>query len=116
MQSNTWSYQSKIPQKGEEEECPQEWEKDESIHTLSPAIDLEGCSRQFEHEYIVKLSKKDPIPSQLNLMLNSNQGLTFFRQTQTLTRHKRSSQQGVLSAMFPFSTLIELIFLSYRYY
>ena len=38
---------------------PQERRKDESIETLSPAIPLEGWARQFEHECIIKLSKKD---------------------------------------------------------
>ena len=31
---------------------------------------------------------KDLVSYQLNLMLNSNQGLALFRQTQTLIRHK----------------------------
>ena len=32
-------------------------------------------------------------PYKLNLMLNSNQGLALFRQTQTLSRHKNLHKQ-----------------------
>ena len=67
-----------------------------------------GQAFYFEHKYIIKLSKKDLFPHQLNLMLNSDQGLVLFRQTQTLSRHKQGSQQGFLSTMFPFSTLTEI--------
>ena len=31
---------------------PQEWHKDESIETLSPAIHLEWWDRHFEHKYL----------------------------------------------------------------
>ena len=91
---------------------PQEWRKDGSILRLSPAIHLDASDRHFEHEYIIKLSKKDLLLYQLNLMLNSNQGLPLFRQTQTLSRQKQGSQQGFLYTMFPFPTLTELTFMS----
>ena len=58
---------------------PKKWHKYESIKTLSPAIHLEEWDRHFEHEYIIRLSKKDFVPYQLNLMLNSDQGLALFR-------------------------------------
>ena len=41
-------------------------------------------------------------------MLNLDQGLSLFRQTQTLSRFTQGSQQGFLSTMFPFSTLTEI--------
>ena len=73
---------------------PQGWNKDESIDTLSPAIYLEGWARHFEHEYIIKLSKKRySDPYQLNLMVNSGQVLALFRQTQTLRTDGHGSQQ-----------------------
>ena len=57
-----------------------------------PDIHLEERARHFEHEYIIKLSKKDLVSYQLNLMLNLNQGIALFRQTQTLRPKK--TQQG----------------------
>ena len=66
-----------------------------------------GKAFYFEHEYIIKLSKKDLAPHQLNLILNSDQGLALLRQTQTVSKHKQGSQQGFLCTMFPFSTLTE---------
>ena len=49
------------------------------METLSPAIHLEGWDRHFEQEYIIRLSEKDLVPYHLNLMVNSDQGLTLFR-------------------------------------
>ena len=72
---------------------------------------MEEWARHFEHEYIIKLSKKDLVSHQLNLMLNSDQGLAWFRQTHTLGRQKQDYQQGFLSTMFRFSTLAETIFI-----
>ena len=34
---------------------PQEWFKDESVETHSPAIYLKGWARHFKHKYIIKL-------------------------------------------------------------
>ena len=50
-------------------------------------------------------------------MLNLNQGIALFRQTQTLRPKKTQqvSQQGLLFTMFPLSTLTELKFISCRY-
>ena len=59
----------------------------------SPAILLEGRARHFDREYIIKLSKKNFVPYQLNLMLNLDHGLALFRQTQTLRKQKQGSQQ-----------------------
>ena len=89
--------------------------KYKSIQTLSPAIHLEGWARHFGHKYIIKLSNKNLVPYQMNLMLNSNQELTLIRKTQTLSRHKHGFQQGFLSTRFPFSNLTELIFISCRF-
>ena len=82
----------------------QELQKDKSFQMLSPAIHLEGWGRYFEHEHIIETSKnlieswntnewfqfsvKDLSPYQLNLMLNSYQGVASFRQTQTLIKQK----------------------------
>ena len=41
---------------------PQEWLKDESIKTHSPAIHLNGWAMYFELEYIEKVSKKGSCP------------------------------------------------------
>ena len=52
-------------------------------------------------------------PHQLNLRLKSDQGLASYTQTQALSRHKQGSQQSFPSTMFPFSTLTEIIFISW---
>ena len=54
----------------------------------NPPINLEEWARYLGLKYIIKLSKEDLVPYQLNLMLNSNQ-IALFRQTQTLSRHNR---------------------------
>ena len=93
---------------------PQEQLINGSIETHSPAIYLNGSTRHFEHECIIKLSKKDLVLHQLNLMLNLDHSrLALFRKTQSLSRHKQGSQQGFLSTMFPYSTLTENIFISW---
>ena len=74
-----------------------------------------GWARHFEHEYIIKLSKKDITPYQLNLMLNRNQGLALFREARTLRRHTQGSQHRFLFTMFSFSTPSVLISISCRY-
>ena len=84
---------------------PQEWHKDESIKTDSPAIHLNGRARHFEHEYIIKLSL--PTSIEFNAEFRSRVSL---RQTQAISRHKQGSQQGFLSIMCPFSTLTEIIY------
>ena len=40
---------------------PQEWLKDETRHIVQ-LIHLKGWARHFEHEYIIKLSKKGSCP------------------------------------------------------
>ena len=40
---------------------PQEWRKDEMRHIVQ-LIHLKGWARHFEHEYIIKLSKKGSCP------------------------------------------------------
>ena len=78
--------------------------QDESLEIPSLAIHLEEWTRHFEHEYIIKLTKniikswKTNEWSQcflkrycsLSVESNAefNQGLTLFRQTQTLSRRK----------------------------
>ena len=39
----------------------QEWLKDETKHIIQ-LIYLKGCARHFEHQYVIKLSKKGSCP------------------------------------------------------
>ena len=48
----------KIPQKGRKKNFSRELQKDKSFQMHSPAIHLEGWDKHFEHEYIIKPSKK----------------------------------------------------------
>ena len=61
------------------------WVKDKMRHIIQLIHLKEGWAWDFEHEYIIKLSKKDFVLHQLNLILKSDRRLALFRQTQTLT-------------------------------
>ena len=52
-----------------------------------------------------KTNKRISFP--INLMLNSNQGLSFFRQTQSLSRHKQGFHHlNLVSSLNPDKTYI----------
>ena len=65
-------------ERGKNLKFPQEWHKVESIKTDSPAIHLKGRARHFEHEYIIKLSKKISLPTsvEFNAEFRSSVSLT----------------------------------------
>ena len=59
---------------------PQEWLKDETRQSPANPSEGKGWARDFEHEYIIMLSKKGSCP--LSVESNSwNHRLALFRQT-----------------------------------
>ena len=94
---------------------PQEWLKDETRHIVQ-LIHLKGWARHFEHEYIIKLSKKGSCPPSVESNAEFRSQVSLIQTNSgpnCLSRHKQGSQQGFLSTMYPCSTLTEIIFISW---
>ena len=88
---------------------------DETRHIVQ-LIYLKGWTRYFEHEYIIKLSKKRSCPPSVEYNAEFRSQVSLIQANSDpncQSRYKQGSQQGFLSTMYSCSTLTEIIFISW---